>query len=234
MRTFVLLCAAVAVFAGPVLAHEAPEREYTVAFTGEAVVTAVPDRAVVSLTVQGKPAKKRREAEENQSVLAQGLVTALRDAGVPERDIKSQYYQLQDYYEQKSDGRPERKGYYAVQQFRVRLPRDRASAVLDAVPDFANVNGVQFEVSNARALRDEAIRSAIADALTRAQSRAADLGITLGPVLAYQESALGRPEARPSRVMAAMSEDAGAAPELPAGEDELRVSVTVTFRIDVP
>lgn len=235
MRLTTVVLALMAVAPVAAVAQDKEEKVYTVTVSGEAVMAAVPDKALISLTVQGQPAKKRREAEENQSRLAKGLVDALKAAGVADRDIKSQYYQLQDYYEQQKDGKNERKGYFVVQQFQVRVSRERASAVLDQVPDFANVGGVQFYVSNTRALQDEATNSAIDDAKQRAKTRAERLGITLGPILAYQEGQLGRPQPQMKTMAGGMSAMADeAAPELPAGEDEIHASVTITYRINVP
>ena len=225
-KTIVLCIMLLPVFGISAIAHE---QKPSITFAGEAIVLAVPDRAVVTLSIQTVQYSQRADAKRLLDSRATTLVNYFDRAGVSERKYKSIRRQISPVYE-RSSGMSNLVGYSGYQSFQVKLALDDADEFLELLPDIANEDSVTFFVSNARELRDAAVDLAIEDAKARAQRRAGVLGITLGGVIGQTESNLGQGQARESgRVMAAMSADASV--QLPAGENELRVNVTVTYRI---
>lgn len=227
MRRRIVLCCTFLLGLGVVaIAHE---QKPSITVAGQAVVLAVPDQAIVTLSIQTVKYRQRVQAKEQLDRSATTLVSYFDTFGVPEQKYKMTHRQIRPFHEN-SGGTRHLVGYTGYQRFVVELSLDAAEALLDGLPDVANEDSTTFYVSNARALRDTAVDEAIEDAKTRARRRASILGIVLGGVIGMQESNLGPARAQQSeRFMAAVSADAKA--QLPAGEDELRVNVTITYRI---
>ena len=222
------------VFLGLVtVSSQAEERVFSVTVSGEAVVLAVPDEAIVMLSIQSNRHNNRAVARGELDLLATELMTYLDRSGVPERKIKMLQRQVTPQYKH-HDGERRLTGYVGQQRFQVIVPLEEADELLEGLPNSVDENGTSFRVSNARQLRDEAVDLAIDDAVNRARRRAEKLGINLGPVIGFQDSALGQARAQPEMGMRMMAAATDASVQLPAGENALRVNVSVTFRIEVP
>lgn len=225
------LSAAVPAFAG-----EAPV--YTINVQGEAVVSAVPDEVSISLTLEGHSVRSQREAVKLQAEKTAALLAFFKQEGVPDKKIQTTEYWFGPTYEWKQVDNQNKqvfKDFTARQRLTVCVSRDKASGLIDGVPQLATVNGVAFIVSNAKELQEAAVDAAIDDAKARAAKRAARLGVKLGAILGYSENKESPDRPQPAYRTAGMrGESADAAPSLPAGEAELRVSVTLTYQLLVP
>lgn len=222
-----------AVFLGGMLMANpanAQSQTYTVTVSGEAVRPVVPDKVMMSLTVQAE-ASKQVKAVELQGAKSQTVMSLLRSLGIPDKDVSNSGYTYGPVYDY-IQGKNKLRGYQAVQTLTVKAPADRGGSLVDALSVVAEVNGISFFVSNVKELHEELVNSAIDDARARAERRANRLGVILGPIVGYEESSPDSVEPRP-RMARAMAERADSAPELPAGETELRVTVSVTYRLAV-
>ena len=92
------------------------------------------------------------------------------------------------------------------------------------------IGGIQFVVSKADELRDDARKAAVADATRMAKAYAAAAGVELGPVQSIAEAS-GAPEPRPGRVLMQARANDSAAPPIEAGEETLTVQVTMVWEI---
>ena len=219
---------AIALLAAPALAQVIPPT--TVSVTGEATVSVPPDLAQVDGGVSSD-AKTAREAFEANNVAMGKVLLTLKGAGIEEKDIQTSRLSLQPQSApSRSGGPPTIVSYRASNRVTIRV-RDVAKVanVIDTLVGAGanDVGGINFMVSNASKLLDEARERAVADARRKAEIYAKATGVTLGaPVSISEESS---PGPIPYRRMAA-GMPVSAAP-VAQGEETLQVTVSVSWAI---
>lgn len=205
---------------------QAQERGPVVIVTGEASVGVAPDTAIIRAGVVND-AKSAREASDANSRLMGPVIAALKEAGVADPDIQTSRLTVQPVHEQARAGTPRIGGFRASNQVRATV-RDvaRVAEVLDrAVTAGANdISGVTFLVANPSKALDAVRGRAIADARRKAEIYAKAAGVGLGRAVTIDEERSSR---GPIPLQAARMEAAPIAP----GEQNLGVSVTVTFEL---
>jgi len=201
----------------------------TVSATG--TVAAEPDMAHVSTGVVSE-AENARDALSRNSAAMKKLIEGLKAKGIAEKDIQTTSINVEPRYQQFKDGRPATiAGYRVVNQVRI-TARDLAKLgeVLDqAVTLGANqMGGIQFEVSNAETLKDQARKQAMENALRRAKLYAAGAGAEVGPVISISEEVHFAP---PRPVPMARAALAAEAVPIEAGTQTLEARVHVTWSL---
>jgi uncharacterized protein YggE len=220
--------AAIALLAAPALAQVIPPA--VVSVTGEATVSVPPDLAQVDGGVSSDAKTAREAFDANNAAMGKVLLT-LKSAGIDEKDIQTSRLSLQPQSApSRSGGPPTIAGYRASNRVTIRV-RDVAKVanVIDTLVGAGanDVGGINFMVSNASKLLDEARERAVADARRKAEIYAKATGVTLGaPVSISEESS---PGPIPYRRMAA-GMPASAAP-VAQGEETLQVTVSVSWAI---
>jgi uncharacterized protein YggE len=216
-----------ALLATPVLAQTvAPPSVISV--TGEATVSVPPDQAQIDGGVTSE-AKTAREASDANNTAMGKVLLALKGAGIEEKDVQTSRLSLQPQSAPNRTGPAAIVSYRASNRVTVRL-RDvtKVASVIDTlVGAGANeIGGINFTVSQASKLLDEAREQAIADARRKAEIYARAAGVTLGAPLSISEE--GSPGPMPFRRMAA-----GMAASTPVaqGEETLAVTVGVSWAI---
>ena len=144
----------------------------------EGKVTAVPDLALLTLEVETQAPQAEAAAQENAR-RADTLLKALKQALVPDDQVKTLGYRLSPVYAPKDKtAPPEIKGYQAVHRFQVKV---KGPARLGAIIDLAlkngasGVNGPVWAHSRLEELQREAAVAALerarrlAEALAQAQ-----------------------------------------------------------------
>ncbi len=223
----------------------------TISFTGEGKVFAKPDIAAISFSILTE-AKTSKAAQDDNSVKSKKVVDFLKGQGIEEKDVKTTGYnvypQYNNYprpcplsYPQGGEAYPcldnEQKisGYQVSQSFEVKIrDLDKVSAVLDGlVTAGANqVNQLGFKVDDEEKTKEQAREMAIKDAKEKATRLRKQLGIRLGKIVNYSEGGGGYPiymlkaEAADGRGGGGVS-----GPEVPAGENEIVVNITITYQI---
>jgi uncharacterized protein YggE len=219
--------AATSLLAAPARAEGEPPAVISV--TGEAKISAPPDLAQIDGGVTSE-AKTAREASEANNAAMGKVLLALKGAGIDEKDYQTSRLSLQPQNSSsKTGGPPTIVGYRASNRVTIRL-RDvtKVANVIDTlVAAGANdIGGINFLVSQASKLLDEAREKAIADARRKAEIYAKAAGVTLGAPLSISEG--GAPAPIVFRRMAAgVAESAPVAP----GEETLQLSVSVSWAI---
>jgi uncharacterized protein YggE len=223
------LAAAIAatLIAAPALAETAPPA--TISVTGEATVSVAPDLAQIDGGVTSE-AKTAREASDANNAAMGKVLLALKGAGIAEKDYQTSRLSLQPENAPNRQGGPIAiVGYRASNRVTVRL-RDvtKLANLIDAMVGAGanDIGGINFTVSNASKLLDDAREQAVADARRKADIYAKAAGVTLGAPLAISEE--GAPGPIPYRKMAVGM--AASAPVAP-GEETLHVSVSVSWAI---
>ncbi len=207
-------------------AQDAPIAAISV--TGEAQLSVPPDLAQIDGGVTSE-AKTAREASEANNAAMGKVLLALKGAGIDEKDFQTARLSLQPQYAPNRAGPSAVVGYQASNRVTIKL-RDvtRIASVIDTLVGAGanNIGGINFMVSTASRLLDEAREQAIADARRKAEIYARAAGVTLGSPVSISEE--GAPAPMPLRRMAT-----GMAASAPVaqGEETLRVSVSVSWAI---
>src|SRR5712664_3720822 len=215
-----------ALLTAPVLAQVVPPA--TISVTGEATVSVPPDLVQIDGGVTSE-AKTAREASDANNAAMGKVLLALKGAGIEEKDFQTSRLSLQPQSAPNRTGPSAIVGYRASNRVTIRL-RDvtKVANVIDTLVGAGanDIGGINFMVSAASKLLDEAREQAIADARRKAEIYAKAAGVTLGAALSISEE--GAPGPMPYRKMAA-----GMAASAPVaqGEETLRVTVSVSWAI---
>ena len=229
MKYRAILAAAIAagtLLAAPALAQIVPPAAISV--SGEATVSVPPDLALVEGGVTSE-AKTAREASDANNAAMGKVLQALKGAGIEEKDVQTSRLSLQPQSAPNRTGPPAISGYRASNRVTIRV-RDvtKVANVIDTLvgADANEIGGINFVVSQASKLLDEARERAVADARRKAEIYAMAAGVTLGAPLSISEQGNSAPV--PYRRMAA-----GMAVSAPVaqGEETLAVTVSVSWAI---
>jgi len=233
MLLAVALLVAIPVLGGaaPALAQDPPEGERSITVTGYGVAYGSPDIARVGLGVETSNTDVQVALEETNEKL-EAVLAVLREAGIADADIQTNYFSIyQDYYGGSPEGRGE-PTYRVASSVNVRV-RDTSMVgqlIADAVNAGANiVNFVEFAILDRGALEAEARDLAIEDAQARAEEIAEALGLTVGePLRLVEGSQYGIPYENYGRG------GAGGASVSPIEQGVLSVNmaITVTFAVE--
>ena len=228
-HSLALAVAAATLLATPALAQTAPPPAISV--TGEANVSVAPDLAQIDGGVTTE-AKTAREASDANNAAMGKVLLALKSAGVDEKDYQTSRLSLQPQYPANPNraGPAVISGYRASNRVTIRV-RDvtKVAGTIDAlVSSGANeVGGINFMVTKASQLLDDARSDAIADARRKAEIYAKAAGVKLGAPISISEDSGSAPAPMMLRKMGA---DAASAP-VAQGEEVLRVNVSVSWEI---
>lgn len=221
----------------------------SVSGTGE--VFAVPDIAEFSFSVTEEHLSVAT-AQEAATKKMNAILDAIKKAGVDEKDIKTVGYNIYPRYEWETkaqicpagaycpptNGERVLKGYEVSQSVSVKV-RDTAKAgeLLSNVGSLGaqNVSGLTFTFDDMDKVQADARADAIEEARAKAKELAKSLGVRLVRVVNFQEGFGGPAYYKGIEMMAvdgrgdvAMS---APAPEVPAGENKVTSTVTITYEI---
>ncbi len=200
----------------------------SISVSGEATISAPPDRAEIEAGTTTDARTAREAAEANNTAIAK-VLAALKGTGIEDRDVQTSRLSLQPQYAPNHNP-PTVTGYRASNQVTVRLHDiSKVAATIDALVSAGatDIGGINFTVSNASKLLDDARAQAIADARRKAEIYAKATGVTLGaPISISEGGAAPMPMFRAKMVGAPMA----ATPVAP-GQETLSVTVNVSWAI---
>ncbi len=226
----------------PALAADAPPQR-SVTVSGEAEVKAVPDEVVLNFGVESRD-KSLTEVKRLNDARVKNIMTVLLAQNVANKDIKTDYVNLQPEY-QYSSGSFSRGAAtfidYSERTVFVATLRDLAryetvlTAILQAGAE--NIYGISFRSSELRKYKDEARALAMKAALEKATALASVLGEQIGRVRDIhegQENAFGGTLQRNMNAQVNSYQNAAASADtadssLAPGTLSIRANVTVTF-----
>lgn len=192
--------------------------------------TRVPDVATIRAGVVTSSATAAQALTDNAQRMAR-VLSALKKAGVADRDVQTSNIGLQPQYRYEQNEAPVITGYQATNSVQVRF-RDiaRSGAILDAlVKEGANqIDGPNLSIDQPDAAEDEARTDAVARARARAELYAKGAGLRVDRILSISEGGAEPP--RPP-VMYAMARAAApvADSKIAAGEQDVAINVNVRF-----
>lgn len=213
--------------------------------TGE--VLAKPDVGEFSFSVRAE-GETAGEAQENSAESINSILSYLQEAGVEDKDVKTQNYNLNPKYRYEErvcafntycpPGESVIDGYEVSQNVSVKV-RDLEAAgdLISGTGDrgATNISGLNFTIDDEDALKAEARVKAITDAKEKAKKLADDLGMRVVKISSfYEQGGDYYPEydrAFGGDVAFSESSVANLAPNLPVGENTIRSNVTLTVEL---
>lgn len=199
--------------------------------TGE--VTRVPDLAIISAGVQTLQPTATAAIEQNAARMER-VRSALKRAGIEDRDIQTSSISLHPEYHYDQNRPPRLTGYRATNTVNVKF-RDlkRTGAILDAlVAEGANqISGPNLTIDKPESALDEARTRAIANGRARADLYARALGMRVVRLLSVSEG--GGHYMPPPMPVAMMAEARGAdaSSKIDPGTQQLQVNVAMSFEL---
>ncbi len=215
----------------------------TISVTGEGKANLVPDIATFSFTVSADGLT----ASEAQSLVTpkmNAILAALKELGVEDKDINTSDYSLWPKYRYENiacspsycpPSKQVEDGFTANHNVTVKIRnRDIANLAIGAAGDkgATNISNLVFTVDDPSKLLMEARKVAIEDAKAQAKELAKSLDVKLVRITGFYEESGGYP--RPYAAYGGKSVEMttmDSAPNIPIGEQETDVRVTVTFEI---
>ena len=189
-----------------------------------------PDQAQIEAGVTSEAKTARGASEANNAAMGKVLL-ALKAAGIEAKDIQTSRLSLQpESAPNRTGGANSIVGYRASNRVTVRL-RDvaKVGSTIDLLvgAGATDIGGIDFSVSNASKLLDDARAQAVADARRKAEILAKAAGVTLGAPLSISEGDTPGP--------VGFRKFAAGMPASPApvaqGEETLQVNVSVSWEI---
>lgn len=168
-------------------AHENNEcykcKERTMKLNGEGMVEAEPDMVEISIGIVTKD-KNPQTAQNSNEAISKKVIAALLQLGIPKSDIRTTAYSIAPEYDY-IEGKQILSGYTATQILEVRV-RDITMAgqvINTAVENGANqINRVEFTLEDSQYYYNKALKLAVKDAATKAQSIAAAMKVSLDTI----------------------------------------------------
>jgi uncharacterized protein len=227
---FPVLCLLFSSFIGA----QVPERVHFVRASGDATVTAKPDRAEITIgvTTRANTAAEAsaRNASQSTEVL-KAMETALGSAG----KVKTTGFSINAQYDYSNNHAPKLTGYECSNTVLVTVDDlSRVGKVIDAATASGanNINGIAFTLRDDSGPRAEALAAAAVKARANAEAIAKALNLRVGAVLQAQPEETPN-VVRPAFAMRAMSVSAAPAPTpIEAGDLTIHAAVTVTLEVN--
>ncbi len=218
-----------------------PTRTFSV--EGEGSIDIVPDVAKFSVSVVTDGGKNVAEVQAKNTEKMNAVTNFLKEAGVAEKDLKTDEYTLSPRYEYPNCvglticPQPSINGYTLTQTLRVTV-RDTGKIgelLSGAVVSGGNsVSQVAFTVDDEEAAKADARKEAIEQAQAKAARLAKDAGFDVGRLVSLYESpqmlAVGG-EGDAYSMKSASGMGGAPSPSIQPGTNETKVNVTMTYEI---
>jgi uncharacterized protein YggE len=225
-------------------------------YTGETVINvrgtgevfAKPDIGSFSFSVLAE-GKDANEAQTKSAEATNAILAFLKESGVAEKDIKTDYYNLNPKYDFNQapcpmyasycpESTPKLIGYDVSQTVTVKV-RDltKSGDLISGVggKGATNMSNLQFTIDDETALMTEARALAIADAKKQAEQLAKDLGVEIVRMTGfYEETNGGYPMPMYDSYAKGgdmMEQAVSVAPSVPTGENTIMSVVNISYEI---
>ena len=211
-------------------ADEAPKRSITLTATG--AIRTSPDKVDITTGVMSQAPTAKEALAKNSAAMTE-VIAALKSEGLDPKDIQTTNFTVQPLYEERKDGRsPNIVGYQVTNSVHLTVHDiGKLGQILDKVVTLGanDVNSIEFGVAEPEALKDEARKLAMRNAIANAKLYAEAAGARLGKVLTISEEQW-TPVAR--YASPAPMEMAAKAVPIEAGTATVEARVTVTFELE--
>lgn len=205
----------------------------TITISGEGKVSAKPTLARVQFGVVTQAPTAAQAQNDNASKM-NAVIAALQQLGIEKKDLETSGYYLNPVYDY-SKSPMTVQGYSLTQNLQVKVRDfDKVSTVLAKGVELGinQVNDVAFTIDDPKELQEAARMKALEDAKKKAENLADALDVNLVRVVSFSESSAGQPSPVPMYYRdAAVSAAGPVAPSIQSGEQDVEMSVMVTYEI---
>lgn len=206
--------------------------ERRVSVQGEGKVLVKPDVAEAHIGVLTQGSSVGQVQQENSRV-SNAIISFLKQSGVDDKDIKTINYFIQPRYDYSKFGRGELIDYEVRNTVQVKIRNlEKVGEILEGAGKRGanDVSSLQFVVDEPEKYQEEARTKAFNDAKKKADKITSQLNVKLGKVVNFSEGFLYSP--RFSSLEGKGGDLASApTPQIEPGENEIRISVSVTYEI---
>ncbi|MBV8939696.1 MAG: SIMPL domain-containing protein [Alphaproteobacteria bacterium] len=232
MARNIILFAAAALWAGAAAAQAPMPRNVTV--SGEGKVEAVPDRAILPVTLENKE-KTLALAKQKNDAQAAALMKVAESFGLPKEKLKTTgFYLAPQYRFEPGTNRQIFDGYLVSRSIELTLDKQEQTEEVIAALAKAGIDriqGLRFTLSHPKEQEAQARKEAMDDARAKASQLAAAAGAKLGPVMTIQLQGGGWRDAPRPVFAAAMAKAEAVPPPVLPGLETLEQQVTVTYEL---
>lgn len=186
-----------------------------------------PDMATISLGVQTQEATASQAMQANASRMA-GVVAALKEAGIADKDIQTSGLSLSAQYRYEDNKPPILVGYQASNMVTVQVhDLKRLGQAVDATVNAGanQVHGINFGLEDSKAAENAAREAAVRALQAKADLYARATGYRLSRLVSLSEGGSSYPQP-PMPMMSAMRMEKSADTSVSPGELTVRVDVT--------
>lgn len=211
----------------------------TITVRGDGQAVLPPDVAHVTFTVQNR-AVAVVDAQTATTKQMNAAIDFVKEQGIPDTDVKTMYYNISpEYAYTKCDGTgycpgtPKVTGYQVAQGVQVTVRNLAQTGDLIAglgKLGVQNLSGPDFTLEDTSAGYDAARADAIAKAKAQAKDLARQLGVRLGKIVNFSESA-NYPYPMAYGMGGGIAETKAVPPSLPTGQNTYTASVSLTYEI---
>lgn len=211
----------------------ADDAAHTVSVTGNGLVSAVPDRATVRMSINSR-AKELDVAQAEAAKVTAAVLSLTRKLGIKKNKVDTTGATVRpDYRWNRETEQQELRGYIAERQMNVNVDDlDKLGKLVEGAVS-AGVNQVsppQLDSSRRKEMHREALVKAARDARANAEVLAETLGTKLGDPISISDSvASPQPPVPQVRMAAAMEGDSAATYN--AGDLTFSATVSVVFEL---
>lgn len=207
---------------------------HTIFVTGIGEAIGEPDVAIVNLGVNVTGSDVVDAVSEANSVI-DAIGEAVQELGVETRDVTTVAYNVWPEYrwDPETGQQTDVVTYHVDCTVRVVVHQVETMGEIISAGLGAGANmiyGIEFNIQDTTALEAEARVAAVEDARTRAESLAAEMGVTVGEPVSISENSYAAPFVSPIMESGVGMGGGGGAPISP-GQMTLQIQVTVTFEL---
>jgi uncharacterized protein YggE len=203
--------------------------------SGDSIVQAQPDTAVVTIAVVTQ-AKQAIDAQQQNATKSDAVMRALKSAAGTGAEVKTSGYNLQPQRIYKEGQPPTITGYEARNSVTVTVADlTKIGAVIDAAGQAGanDVGGISFTLRNDRPVRDRALSEATTEAMSKAKVIAQALGGRVARVVEVQEEGFQRPQPIFANQEFAVQRGQAVSTPIEVGSLDIRSRVQLVAEIDM-
>ena len=231
---FVLLIVFIAFLLSSIGNNTRLSQNETMTISGLGEVYAVPDIALIDVSVLIESKTVETGMLENTNKMNSIIDALKQDLLIDEKDIKTTNFNIYPRYEWVSEtGKRNLVGYEISQNINVKIRElDATGSVIQKVTELGanNVSDLTFTFDNDQELKEEARNIAIKNAKEKAKGLEKELGVKMVRIVDFSENSYVPTIVRSNLKM--MNESADyAAPTIEAGQNKITSNVTITYII---